>query len=68
MIINKIKRIVTTALNDLLRSVWLNIATMSIIVVALFTVTIMMAVDTIGNFALNSLQEKIDITIQFEYE
>ena len=66
MIINKIKRITTTALNDLLRSVWLNIATMSIIVVALFTVTIMMAVDTIGNFALDSLQEKIDITIQFK--
>ena len=66
MIINKIKRIGTTALNDLLRNVWLNIATMSIIVVALFTVTIMMAVDTIGNFALSSLQEKIDITIQFK--
>ncbi len=66
MILNKIKRITTTALNDLLRSVWLNIATMSIIVVALFTVTIMMAVDTVGNFALNSLQEKIDITIQFK--
>jgi len=66
MIINKIKRIGTTALNDLLRNVWLNIATMSIIVVALFTVTVMMAVDTIGNFALSSLQEKIDITIQFK--
>ena len=66
MILNKIKRITTTALNDLSRSVWLNIATMSIIVVALFTVTIMMAVDTIGNFALDSLQEKIDITIQFK--
>ena len=39
---------------------------MSIIVVALFTVTVMMAVDTIGNFALSSLQEKIDITIQFK--
>jgi len=66
MAMNKTKRIITAALNDLLRNVWLNIATMSIIVVALFTVTIMMAVDTIGNFALGSLQEKIDITIQFK--
>jgi len=66
MILNKIKRITRTALNDLLRSVWLNIATMSIIVVALFTVVTMMVVDTTGNFALNSLQEKVDITIQFK--
>ena len=66
MIINKTKRIVITALNDLLRNVWLNIATMSIIVVTLFTVSIMMAVDNIGNFALGSLQGKIDITIQFK--
>ncbi len=66
MIINKTKRIIKSALNDLLRNVWLNIATMSIIVVTLFTVTTMMAVDTIGNFALSSLQEKIDITIQFK--
>lgn len=66
MILNKTKRIIKAALNDLLRNVWLNIATMSIIVVTLFTVTTMMAVDVIGNFALTSLQEKIDITIQFE--
>jgi len=66
MIINKTKRIIRSALNDLLRNVWLNIATMSIIIVALFTVTMMMTVDTIGNFALSSLQEKIDITIQFK--
>ena len=66
MIINKTKRIIKSALNDLLRNVWLNIATMSIIIVTLFTVTTMVAVDIIGNFALGSLQEKIDITIQFE--
>ena len=66
MIINKTKRIIKSALNDLLRNVWLNIATMSIIIVTLFTVTTMVAVDVIGNFALGSLQEKIDITIQFE--
>ena len=66
MIINKTKRIIKAALNDLLRNVWLNVATMSIIIVTLFTVTTMLAVDAIGNFALSSLQEKIDITIQFK--
>lgn len=66
MIINKTKRIIKAALNDLLRNVWLNIATMSIIIVTLFTITTMLAVDTVGNFALSSLQEKIDITIQFK--
>jgi cell division transport system permease protein len=66
MIVNKIKRIIVSALRDLSRNVWLNMATVFIVVITLLTVTTMMAVDTIGNFALNSLQEKIDITVQFE--
>lgn len=66
MLLNKIKRILISALRDLSRNVWLNMATVFIVVIALFTVTIMLTVDATGNFALNSLQEKIDITVQFK--
>ena len=41
-------------------------ATIIIIVIALFTVATMLAVDRIGSYALNTLQEKIDISIQFK--
>lgn len=66
MIINKSKRIIIAAFRDLSRNIWLNMATIIIIIIALFTVATMLAVDKIGNYALNALQEKIDITIQFK--
>ena len=66
MVFNKAKRIITTAFRDLSRNIWLNMATIIIIVIALFTVATMLAVDKIGSYALNTLQEKIDISIQFE--
>ncbi|MCK4525004.1 MAG: hypothetical protein KAU07_01020, partial [Candidatus Andersenbacteria bacterium] len=66
MFINKTKRITISALKDLSRNLWLNMATVIIIVIALFTITIMFAVDAVGNHALDTLQEKIDISIQFK--
>ena len=66
MIVNKTKRITISALKDLSRNLWLNMATVIIIVIALFTITIMFAVDAVGNHALVTLQEKIDISIQFK--
>ena len=66
MFINKTKRIITAAFKDLSRNIWLNMVTIIIIVIALFTVATMLAVDKIGSYALNTLQEKIDISIQFK--
>ena len=66
MIINKSKRIITAAFKDLSRNIWLNMATIIIIVIALFTVATMLAVDRVGSYALDTLQEKIDISIQFK--
>lgn len=63
---NKIKRLLISAFNDLLRNIWLNVATVVIMVISLFTVTVMLAVDAIGNHALQALKEKIDITVQFK--
>ena len=66
MIFNKIRRIIIAASRDLTRNIWLNMATVFIIVIALFTLATMLAVDKIGSYALNTLQEKIDISIQFK--
>jgi cell division transport system permease protein len=66
MLINKTKRIIITALKDLSRNLWLNMATVIIIVISLFTITTMLAIDAVGNHALLALQEKIDISIQFK--
>ena len=66
MFVNKTRRITISALKDLSRNLWLNMATVIIIVIALFTITIMFAIDAVGNHALVTLQEKIDISIQFK--
>lgn len=66
MFVNKTRRITISALKDLSRNLWLNMATVIIIVIALFTVTMMFAIDAVGNHALVTLQEKIDISIQFK--
>jgi len=66
MLINKTKRIIISALKDLTRNLWLNMATVIIIVISLFTITTMLAIDAVGSHALQALQEKIDISIQFK--
>ena len=66
MFVNKIRRIIISALKDLSRNLWLNMATVIIIVIALFTITMMFAIDAVGNHALVTLREKIDISIQFK--
>ncbi|MFA7170058.1 MAG: permease-like cell division protein FtsX [Candidatus Paceibacterota bacterium] len=41
-------------------------ATIIIIVIALFTVTVSLAIDAVGSYTLQSFQNKIDISIQFQ--
>jgi cell division transport system permease protein len=60
------KRLTTSAFQDLTRNVWLNMATIITIVIALFTISMSFAISAIGNFTLQSLQDKIDISLQFK--
>lgn len=62
------KRLVNSASQDLTRNVWLNMATIVIIVIALFTVSVSLAISAVGNYTLQALQEKIDISLQFKDE
>ena len=60
------KRLMNSAFQDLTRNVWLNMATVVIIVIALFTVSVSLAINAVGNYTLQSFQNKIDISIQFQ--
>lgn len=60
------KRLTNSAFQDLTRNVWLNMATVVIIVIALFTVSVSLAINAVGKHTLQSLQDKIDISIQFK--
>ncbi|MDD3190814.1 MAG: permease-like cell division protein FtsX [Candidatus Pacebacteria bacterium] len=60
------KRLVNSAFRDLTRNVWLNMATIVIIVIALFTVSVSLAIDAVGEYMLQSFQNKIDISVQFK--
>lgn len=61
-----LKRLVNSAFRDLTRNVWLNMATIIIIVIALFTVSVSLAIDAVGQYMLQSFQDKIDISVQFK--
>lgn len=59
------KRLTTSAFQDLTRNIWLNMATVITIVIALFTISVSLAIGAVGNYTLQSLQDKIDISLQF---
>jgi len=66
LFIINLRRVIISAFKDLSRNIWLNLATIIIIVIALFTITTMLAIDKVGNYALLSLQNQIDISVQFK--
>lgn len=63
---NKAKRVAISAFQDLSRNIWLNMTTIIIIVVSLFMISAMLAIDTVGSHIIKMLQEKIDISIQIK--
>lgn len=63
---NKAKRIIVSAFQDLSRNIWLNVTTIVIIIVSLFMISTMLAIDTVGSYTIKMLQEKIDISVQIK--
>lgn len=60
------KRLAISAFQDLTRNIWLNMATIITIVIALFTISVSLSIGAVGNYTLQSLQDKIDISMQFK--
>jgi cell division transport system permease protein len=58
-----IYRIIKFSLQDIGRNIWLSVATITILVLALLSVNILMTVRVISSDASSAVQEKIDISL-----
>ncbi len=63
MFILSFLRIIKFSFQDIGRNIWLSIVTVTILVLALFSVNMLLTVDVITKAAVNSIKEKIDINL-----
>ena len=56
-------RIIKFSLQDIIRNIWLSLVTIIILVLALFTVNMLLVVKVIGDTAVVAIKEKIDIQL-----
>jgi len=56
-------RIIKFSLQDISRNVWLTIATVTILVLALLSVNTLLTVDVLSRHAIDAVKEKIDISL-----
>jgi len=63
MFILSFLRIIKFSLQDLGRNIWLSIVTITILVLALFSINMLLTVDVITGAAVNSIKEKIDVNL-----
>ena len=56
-------RVIKFSLQDIFRNVWLSLVTIMILVLALFTVNMLLVVKVVGNTAVMAIKEKIDINL-----
>ncbi len=61
-------RIIRNGFMDFFRNIWLSIATTSIMVLTLFTVSVLIVLNVLGNAAIDAVQEKVDISVYFKSE
>lgn len=56
-------RVVKFSFQDIARNIWLSLVTIIILILALFTVNMLLVVDVIGKAAVEAVKEKIDINL-----
>lgn len=56
-------RVIKFSFQDIFRNVWLSLVTVMIIVLALFTVNMLLTVNIISKAAVSSIKEKIDVNL-----
>jgi cell division transport system permease protein len=61
-------RIIKFSLQDLTRNIWLSIVTVIILVLALFSINMLLVVKVIGDAAVGVIKEKIDISLYLKPE
>ncbi|MFH1744932.1 MAG: ABC transporter permease [bacterium] len=61
-------RIIKFSLQDIFRNIWLSLVTIIILILALFTVNMLMVVKILGQTAVDAVKEKIDINLFLKSE
>lgn len=56
-------RVVKFSIQDIARNVWLSLVTVIVLILALFTVNMLLVVKVIGETAVTAIKEKIDINL-----
>lgn len=56
-------RIIKFSMQDIVRNIWLSIVTIIILILALFTINMLLVVKVVGDAAVNAIKEKIDINL-----
>jgi len=63
MLLTTSQRVITLALQNFWRNIWLSVVTVTIITLSLFSVSSLGVLNTLSQQALNRLEEKIDISV-----
>lgn len=63
MILLSFIRIIKFSFQDIWRNIWLSIVTVTILVLALFSVNLLLTVQVIGRTAVEAIKDKIDISL-----
>ncbi len=58
-------RTLKEALKNFIRNIWLNLASVSIMTMALFTIAILLLITFTANMLLKDVQDKVDISVYF---
>jgi len=61
-------RAIKFSIQDFYRNIWLSVVTIIIIVLALFSVNMLLTVKVIGNTAISAIKDKIDVSLFLESE
>ena len=61
-------RIIKFSLQDIFRNIWLSIVTVTILILALFSVNMLLVVQVISQTAIDAIKEKVDISLYLKAE
>jgi cell division transport system permease protein len=61
-------RIIKFSIQDFFRNFWLSFVTLTILVLALFSINLLIIFNVVAGFAVSSIENKIDINIYFKPE
>lgn len=56
-------RVIKFSVQDIMRNIWLSLVTIIILILALFTINMLVVVKVIGETAIGAIKEKIDVNV-----